>query len=324
MTKKICLLITLLVLLTLPALAEDQVVAVVKGQEITMNELDNATNLSQLIMQLYQLDQQFTGLLFSSDSGQALLNEYRKIQLDQYIIQILLTQEVEAKGITLSEDEKFAIFQNQIENVMRQNNFSQEQLLAALNQQGLATLEDYRNFFMEQNEQIMQISALRDQVVAATVVLEPEVAAYYENNQKYFKKETSVHARHILLKTKEEALEVLAKVQGGADFIEMAKEYSTGPSGPNGGDLGFFGKGKMVPEFDEAVFQLQAGEISDIVETDFGFHIIKVEEVQPESIVSFEEAKDQIKKGLLEQKKEEQWNNFVEELRANAEIEIKL
>lgn len=324
MMKKICLLITLLMLLTLPALAEDQVVALVKGQEITMNELDNASNLSHLVMQLYQLDPQFTGLLFSSESGQALLNEYRKIQLEQYVFQVLLLQEVETRGITLSEEEKFVIFQNQLDLVMRQNNFSREQLLSVLQQQGFETIEDYQEFFFEQNGQIMQISVLREQIVEDVQVLDQAVEEYYQNNPNYFKEEAQVHARHILLETREDALEVLAKVQTGADFVEMAKEHSTGPSGPNGGDLGFFGKGKMVPEFDQAVFALEVGEISDIVETQFGFHIIKVEEIKPESAISFEEAKDQIKLGLLEQKKEEKWNQYMEELKASADIEIKL
>ncbi len=113
-------------------------------------------------------------------------------------------------------------------------------------------------------------------------------------------------ARHILFKVEEtddvqvredkkkKADEVLLLAQQGDDFTELAKKYSEGPSGPGGGDLGFFGRGAMVPTFDEAVFQLQPGEISGIVETQFGYHIIKLEEVREGQTRSYDEVKEEI------------------------------
>lgn len=129
---------------------------------------------------------------------------------------------------------------------------------------------------------------------------------YELDKQKYFTPEQR-HARHILLKVSEnddaaarteklkKAEEVLKLArEEGRDFVELAKEYSEGPSAPQGGDLGFFGKGAMVEKFDNAVFAMNPGEISDVVETVFGYHIIKLEEVRPADTRSLDEVRDEI------------------------------
>ena len=126
-----------------------------------------------------------------------------------------------------------------------------------------------------------------------------------------------VHARHILVKTEDEANAIIKDLQGGADFIVTAKEKSTGPSGPNGGDLGFFGKGQMVPKFEKAAFAMEKGEISNApVKTQFGWHIIKVEDRRKSEPPTF----DSIKQKLQTEISQETGNNYVAGLRKVAKI----
>lgn len=126
-----------------------------------------------------------------------------------------------------------------------------------------------------------------------------------------------VHARHILVKTEDEANAIIKDLQGGADFIVTAKEKSTGPSGPNGGDLGFFGKGQMVPKFERAAFAMQKGEISNApVKTQFGWHIIKVEDRRKSEPPTF----DSIKQKLQTEISQETGSNYVAGLRKVAKI----
>lgn len=111
-----------------------------------------------------------------------------------------------------------------------------------------------------------------------------------------------ISARHILVKTEDEAKEIIKELDGGADFTELAKAKSTGPSGSSGGDLGFFGKGRMVPEFETAAFALEKGQYTkEPVKTQFGFHVIKVEDKRDQPLPSFEQSKDQIRQLLLTQ-----------------------
>lgn len=110
-----------------------------------------------------------------------------------------------------------------------------------------------------------------------------------------------VHARHILLETEEKAKEILSEIQGGKDFAEAAKEHSTGPSGPNGGDLGYFTADAMVQPFSEAAFAMQAGKVSSApVQTEFGWHLIKVEDRRETPQPAFEEMRDQISQELTQ------------------------
>ncbi len=126
-----------------------------------------------------------------------------------------------------------------------------------------------------------------------------------------------VHARHILLASEEDAKAVIVELEGGADFEELAKEKSTGPSAPNGGDLGYFKKGAMVPEFGDAAFSMDVGSTSpEPVQTQFGFHVIKVEDKRTTE-PSFEETEPQIRQEVAR----EIVTALVEGLREGATIE---
>ncbi len=142
-------------------------------------------------------------------------------------------------------------------------------------------------------------------------------ARYEEMKQEEGFSYEEVHARHILLETEDDAKAVIADLEGGADFVELAKEKSTGPSGPQGGDLGYFKKGAMVPEFETAAFEMEVGTSSpEPIKTQFGFHIIKVEDkrfVEP----SLEETEPQIRDELARTIV----NAFLDDLREGAEIE---
>jgi peptidyl-prolyl cis-trans isomerase C len=114
----------------------------------------------------------------------------------------------------------------------------------------------------------------------------------------------------------------LEKLKAGGDFIEIAKEKSTGPSAAQGGDLGYVSKGDLIPEIENVVFALEIGNISDIIKSEYGFHILKVTDKKPEALKTFEEVKEEITKTLLSTKQKEAFNNLLEELKSQVTIEI--
>ena len=131
-------------------------------------------------------------------------------------------------------------------------------------------------------------------------ITDDAVKSAYEAQLKNVTPKQEVRARHILLKTEEEAKAVIAELQGGADFAEVAKAKSTGPSGPKGGDLGFFGQGQMVPEFEKAAFALEAGGVTaEPVKTQFGYHVIKVEEKRDSPVPPLRQVEPQVRSNLL-------------------------
>ncbi|MDD7909309.1 MULTISPECIES: peptidylprolyl isomerase [Pseudovibrio] len=150
-------------------------------------------------------------------------------------------------------------------------------------------------------------------------VTEDDIKAAYDEQYADYKGDTEVSARHILLETEEDAKAVIAELDGGADFAELAKEKSTGPSGQNGGQLGFFGKGQMVPEFEEAAFAQEPGSYSkEPVKSQFGFHVILVEEARERPAPELAQVSDQIRQNLILDK----FRATVEELREKAEVNI--
>ena len=134
---------------------------------------------------------------------------------------------------------------------------------------------------------------IRDYAVQAIIedvsATDEDVQAFYDENLDKFALPEKVRARHILVENEEDAVKILAEIQGGKPFAEAAKESSICPSKEEGGDLGFFGKGQMVPEFETVAFALETGEMSDPVKTQFGWHIIMMEEKQPSSVVPLED-----------------------------------
>lgn len=153
----------------------------------------------------------------------------------------------------------------------------------------------------------------------ATKTTEEEVRKRYDLEVANTPPVNEVKARHILVKTKEEALAIVAELDGGADFVELAKQKSTGPSGPSGGDLGYFGPGQMVPPFEEAALKLDVGAYTkEPVETQFGWHVILVEDKRAQQPPPYEEVKEQIRGVLFR----ENYSQLVDKLRGEAEVEI--
>ena len=181
----------------------------------------------------------------------------------------------------------------------------------------------------------LSIRRLLDELVVASVtVSEEEIRVYYEAHREQFIDKEQVHARHILLKVPEgadqaaveavqaRAEQLAAEARAGADFAELARLHSQGPSAPTGGDLGWFGRGRMVPGFELAAFRLQPGEISAPVSTEFGIHVIKVEERRRDVALAYEEVAPALEGRLLVERREQALADFVAALRAAADIEV--
>ena len=157
----------------------------------------------------------------------------------------------------------------------------------------------------------------QDKVLKA--VTDADVKARYDKEIAAAEPRKEVHARHILVKTREEAETVIKELDSGKDFVELAKEKSTDPSANDGGDLGFFGPGRMVPEFEKAAMALEVGEYTkEPVQSQFGFHVIKVTDKRPQQPPAFEQVERQIRSLLLREK----YFAEVASLREAADIEI--
>jgi peptidyl-prolyl cis-trans isomerase C len=251
-------------------------------------------------------------------------DEILRRSLDQLITYTLLQQESKARKIDVAAAEVDARVAQ-----MRQQFPSEAQFRQELSKRGM-TVER------------LQADARTDMVI--TKLMEAEVATlppatdadardFYQKNPEKFQQPEAVRASHILFPAGEadaaakqqartQAETVLKQAKGGADFAQLAREHSKDGSAAQGGDLGFFPRGQMVPPFEEAAFALKVGEISGIVESQFGFHIVKLTDRRPATTLAFEQVSGQIRDFLTQQKKQQRAEAFVDGLKKKARIEV--
>lgn len=256
-------------------------------------------------------------------------SQIRRTVLDRLIEKKLTEQKIKELGIKVSDEE----IRQAIDDVRKQNNItSQEALVAALAGQGL-TFDQYRAQLQEQIEKLRLVSM---EVRAKVHVSETEMSDYYTTNRAKYTEDESYRARHIFFKTGEKAtaeeitlskttaLAVLKDAKGGKDFAELAKKFSEDPAArKDGGDLGSFKKGDMQPELEKSILSLKPGEVSELVSTPIGFHIIKLEARVDGTTKPFESVKAEIEEILYRKKSEERFSQWMKELRSKASIETK-
>ena len=296
-----------------PALSEEQaavVVAKVNGANVTEGDIEKVVRMFKKQM----------GSRIPDDQMQSALPRIRERVIEELIMRRVMLEAVAKDGISLSDSE--------FEEVKTE--------LAAELPPG-TTLESYMADTGTTEAEMREQMAVRKMVLAkADAIAKPteeEIKAFYDENKDSFSQGESVTASHILIKldpvddeaaktAKRERIEGLRKqLLEGADFAELAKANSDCPSSASGGDLGSFGRGQMVPEFEKAAFSQATGSVGDVVETQFGFHIIKVTEHSEAKTLGFDEVKARISDTLYSRKQQEAVSNFVESLRTAADIQ---
>lgn len=164
---------------------------------------------------------------------------------------------------------------------------------------------------------ISEIMAGKDEVT------DEEAKKYYDEHKEEFQLGERIRVRHIVVKTLEEAQEIKKRLERGEDFAELARKYSISPAAKWGGDLGYIQRGQVGKEFEKAAFSLKKpGDISDIVKTTFGYHIIKLEDRKPPQQLSFEEVKDKIKNRLKEEKRSKILEEYLKKAKKSYKIEV--
>lgn len=248
----------------------------------------------------------------------------KKDVLENLIEREILYQESQKAGIKIEKkaiDEQLSVIKQRFptekdyQNALKQMNFSEEDVKMQF-KRGLA------------------VKGLIDQQVGQKIIVtDEESKAYYEGNPQLFKQPEQVKASHILIKVESNAdekkkgearqkiIDVQEKLKNGEDFAALAKEYSEGPSSVKGGDLGYFRRGQMVKPFDDTAFTMKPNEVSDIVETRFGYHLIKVYDKKPETVLAYAEIKDKLNERMKQQKTEQEAGKYIDELKKGVKIE---
>ena len=285
-------------------------VAKVNGQLIPLDEYKTllAQGKKQYASRL-QID-------FKSETGRMMLANLQKRIIDHMVEKELIKQESGKLNIKVSK----ADVDKDIEEIIK-NNFGGDRtkLEKALKENELTLTDLYRNL----KDQKLSNDVYK-KVTEKAKVNDAELQDYYKKNIESYKKQEEIQAAHILVKTEEEAKKIKERLLKGEDFASLAKQYSLDTSNKEqGGDLGFFAKGRMVKEFETAAWALKQGEISEPVKTNYGYHIIKKGETHPNKLIAFEEAKSMVKDKLLNEKQQEEYNKWLEQTKKVAKIDIK-
>ena len=197
----------------------------------------------------------------------------------------------------------------------------------------LLLLDAKRNLYEAEADFRTQLEKVKDQLltnyagekaIASVSVSEKECEEYYAKNPEKFMTDGTVSAAHILVDTEESALEILGKIEGGAmSFEDAAREYSSCPSKDAGGNLGEFGRGQMVPEFDSAVFSMEVGEVTKTpVKTQFGYHLIKLNSKTESTTIPYEEISGEIMNALLLEKRRAAYESKINQLKIMYPVDI--
>lgn len=314
---KTLLVLTLMLLSTLAWAAEKKQpgdkVAVVNGVTISKDMYDR--ELSFFVRRAAPGGQQIPEMQMAQMKNEV---------LESLIDRELLYQESKKKGIQVKSEAVSTQLQQ-----IQQRYPSKEEFEKLLNNMGLTQAD-----VQAQIERGMAIQELIDKEITGKIqISDEETKTFYDKNPQLFQQPEQVKASHILIKVQADAPEaektearkkieaVQKKVTQGEDFATLAKTYSEGPSGPKGGDLGYFRRGQMVKPFEEVAFSLKPNETSDIVETQFGYHLIKVNDKKPAKKMTYAEVKDRLNEHLKKQKTDSEANAYIETLRKDAKIE---
>lgn len=239
---------------------------------------------------------------------QLLLKQAGQQGLNLLIAQRIVDLEAKKQKITISDAEIKEALEEYYDHYGGEETFTQ-----IIEMSGTSLAEVKKNLVST-----MKIKKLLEPRIKVT---EEEMKAFFEENKEDFAQEEQVKARHILVATEKEAQEIKDKLAKGEDFAALAKEYSTDDSTKNnGGQLGFFNRGDMVPEFEKAAFALAVGEISAPVKTEYGYHLIKVEEKKEAAAPNYEKSKADIKEYLFNQKLQQEYNPWLQEVSTDYEI----
>ena len=251
--------------------------------------------------------------------------QFRQHALEQLIREELLDAKIRQANITIADAE----LMSQIEAVASAQGISLEDFIKTVEQRG-HSLEEMKQ---DLRERLARNQFMETQWAGKINVTEDEARKYHQENPEQFKVPEQVRVSHILIKpeqgadlnearararTKIEGL--LKQVKDGADFAELARANSVCPSAPKGGDLGFFPRGKTTPAFEKVAFELQVGQISDVVETEYGSHIIRATDHEDPTEVTFEQAREKIIEQLTEEKQSEFTDEYLNKLKAEAKI----
>jgi peptidyl-prolyl cis-trans isomerase C len=252
-------------------------------------------------------------------------NEILRKILDDLVTYTMLKQEATARNIVVPDaeiDQQLA--------VMKQQAQSEAAFKKALADRNM-TIERLRS---DAKTQLAISKMMQAQVASAAPASDADAKTFYEKNPDKFKRPEVVRASHILIRVSEKAPEeerkkararidaVLKRARAGEDFAVLAREHSQDGSAAQGGDLNYFEKGQMVAPFDQAAFSLKPNDISDVVTTEFGYHIIKVVDHKPAGSVPFDEVSAKILEFLSQQKKQETAQAFINSIKQKAKIEV--
>jgi parvulin-like peptidyl-prolyl isomerase len=232
---------------------------------------------------------------------------------EQLVNSILLYQHAQEKNITISESD----INEEIEKI--KNSFETESDFNDAIKRSNLTLNQLKDDIRRQ----LMIGEVIEQENDKVEVTEEEISKYYEEHKDYFFEPEKRKIRHILVEDKEEAQKILNQIKDGmVDFEKAAREKSICPSSEQDGDLGYITRGQMVKEFETVAFSLEAGEISEVVKTEYGYHIIRCEDIQEEHQQTFEEAKGTIKENLRSQKENSAIEALLTQLREESDVII--
>jgi len=231
--------------------------------------------------------------------------------VEELITRRLVQQEAGRRGVSVSEDQVDA----RVAELAEQYG-GRETLELLLNSSGMS---------LEVLRENLRLNLLIEALLAPEIdISEEDLHAYYDENPQQFVEPEQVQARHILVEDRETAEDLIRQLEEGADFADLAREHSTDTvSAENGGDLGWFTRGRMVEPFEEAAFGAEPGAVVGPVETQFGFHVIEVLDKKAERTIPFEEAREQIRETLFQQEIQARVGSWLQSLRDQADIETR-
>jgi parvulin-like peptidyl-prolyl isomerase len=320
--KGIVLILLGVILLCAPARAEviDKIIAVVNDEIITLYEFNTA-------FEPYRKNIENT---YKGTDKEAVIKQSREAFLQRLIDNILIEQEAKKSGagIIVKDEEVMEVLQD----ILAKQKLSMQEFSKNLAKEG-KSLDSVKK---EIRGQMMRARLLRREVKSKILVSDEEIGEYYNKNRQEYEGKETVRIKQILLvlppnadktiiaKVKNEAMQLRKRIKNGESFDLLALNYSQGPAAAQGGDVGFIGRGTIIPEVEAAAFSLPVGQVSEVIESSVGFHIIQVVDKKGAGLKPIAAVREEIKTKIEDEKLDKNFDEWIASVRAKSHIEVKL